>query len=223
MPRIKPTIKAPAITTLFVDIGGVLLTNGWDKESRKLAAKKFRLDFAETEERHHLTFDTYELGKINLEEYLQRVIFYQKRPFTRTQFKQFMFAQSKPYPQMIELICQLKAHYNLQVVVVSNEALELNTYRIKKFKLKNFVDFFVSSCFVHFRKPDADIYKIALNIAQASLAQIVYIEDRPMFIEVAESLGIKSIHHTDYQSTCKKLAKLGLVMFRKPRESSPHI
>jgi hypothetical protein len=33
-------MKPRAITTLFIDIGGVLLTNGWDHLSRKLAAKK---------------------------------------------------------------------------------------------------------------------------------------------------------------------------------------
>src|SRR6266481_545842 len=98
-------VKAPTITTLFVDVGGVLLTNGWDKTSRKLAAQLFNLDFDEMEQRHHMTFDTYEAGKLNLDEYLHRTVFYQKRSFTRAKFQKFMFAQSKPYPQMIELIC----------------------------------------------------------------------------------------------------------------------
>lgn len=200
------------ITTLFVDIGGVLLTNGWGKPSRKLAAKKFKLDFEEMEERHHLTFDTYELGKIDLHEYLHRILFYQKRPFTPAQFKQFMFSQSQPYPEMIELICQLKAQHGLKIAVVSNEASELNAYRIKQFKLKNFVDFFISSCYVHFRKPDPDILRIALNISQTPIEQIIYIEDRAMFVTVAEDLGIKSIHHTDYQSTCAQLAEFGLTI-----------
>ena len=114
------------ITALFLDIGGVLLTNGWDHQARNVAAKTFDLDLAEMEDRHHLTFDTYEEGKLTLEEYLGRVVFYRKRPFTRAQFRRFMFAQSKPYPEMIELIAQLKVRHGLKIAVVSNEARELN-------------------------------------------------------------------------------------------------
>jgi putative hydrolase of the HAD superfamily len=201
---------AKEITTLFIDIGGVLLTNGWDGQARKRAAKTFDLDLHEMEQRHHLTFDTYEVGKITLEEYLNRVVFYDKRTFTRTQFREFMFAQSKPYPQMIELIRQLKVQHKLKIAVVSNEGRELTTYRIRKFKLDGFVDFFISSCFVHFRKPDADIFRIALDIAQVPTERVLYIEDRAMFVQVAESLGIRGIQHEDYKSTGSKLASFGL-------------
>ena len=198
------------ITTLFLDIGGVLLTNGWDHHASKRAAKAFDLDLNEMEDRHHLTFDTFEEGKLTLEEYLSRVVFYQKRSFTRVQFRKFMFAQSKPYPKMIELVRRLKARYGLKIVVVSNEARELNSHRILKFKLDGFVDSFISSCFVHVRKPDADIFRLALDIAQAPARQIVYIENTPMFVQIAEGLGIRSILHTDYRSTCAKLASFGL-------------
>jgi putative hydrolase of the HAD superfamily len=195
---------------LFLDIGGVLLTDGWDHHARKRAATHFKLELAGMEDRHHLTFDTYEEGKLTLEEYLGRVVFYQKRPFTQAQFRRFMFAQSKPFPQMIELICKLKAKYGLKIAVVSNEARELNAYRIRKFKLAGFVDSFVSSSFVHVRKPDADIFRLALDIAQVPARQVVYIEDTPMFVQVAEGLGIQSILHTDYRSTRAKLAAVGL-------------
>jgi putative hydrolase of the HAD superfamily len=202
--------KAPAITCVFLDIGGVLLTNGWDHHARKRAAQSFKLDLTEMEDRHHLTFDTYEEGKLTLEEYLGRVVFYQKRPFTRAQFRRFMFAQSKPYPEMIELIAQFKVRHGLKIAVVSNEARELNAYRIRQFKLGAFVDSFVSSCFVHVRKPDVDIFRLALDIVQVPARQVVYIENTPMFVQVAEGLGIRGILHTDYRSTCAKLASFGL-------------
>ena len=198
------------ITALFLDIGGVLLTNGWDHHARKRAATRFKLELPELENRHHLTFDTYEEGKLTLEEYLGRVVFYQKRSFTRAQFRRFMFAQSKPCTEMIELVRKLKAKYDLKVIVLSNEARELNAYRIRKFKLDGFVDSFVSSCFVHLRKPDADIFKLALDVAQTPALQIVYVENTPMFVQIAEGLGIRSILHTDYRSTRAKLATLGL-------------
>ena len=198
------------ITALFLDIGGVLLTDGWDHHARRGAAKNFKLDLAEMEDRHHLTFDTYEEGKLTLEEYLDRVVFYQKRPFTRGRFRRFMFAQSKPYPEMISLVAQIKVRHGVKIAVVSNEGRELNAYRIRKFKLDGFVDSFISSCFVHVRKPDADIFRLALDIAQAPARQVVYVDNTPMFVQIAEGLGIRSILHTDYRSTCEKMASFGL-------------
>lgn len=206
------TEKEHLITTLFIDIGGVLLTNGWGRQSRKLAADTFGLNLADLEERHHLTFDTYETGKLTLEEYLNRIVFYEPRSFTKDTFREFMLAQSKPYPEMIELICQLKETYCLRIGVVSNEGRELNTHRIGTFKLHEFVDFFISSSFVHLRKPDADIFRLALDIAQVPTNQILYIDDRPLFVSVAEGLGIKGIRHVDYLTTQATLASFGLKM-----------
>src|SRR6476646_8533519 len=124
-----------SVNTIFTDIGGVLLTNGWDRGSRREAIDLFKLDAEETEERHHLTFDTYEVGKITLDEYLDRVVFYRKRSFSRAKFRQFMFHQSKPYPDMLNLLKGLKKKYDCPVAVVSNEGRELAEYRIQKFKL----------------------------------------------------------------------------------------
>ena len=198
------------ITTLFVDVGGVLLTNGWDHHARRRAAKHFKLPWAEMEKRHRLVFETHEEGKLTFTEYLGWVVFYEKRPFTRAQFRRFVFAQSKPYPRMIDLVAQLKIRYRLKVAVVSNESREVNAYRIRKFKLGRFVDSFVSSCFVHIRKPDVEIFRLALDIAQAPARHVVYIENTPMFVQIAEGLGIRSILHIDYKSTCAKLASFGL-------------
>jgi putative hydrolase of the HAD superfamily len=198
------------ITCLFVDIGGVLLTDGWGHKSRKLAAKTFNLVLNEINDRHNMILDTYEMGKLTIEEYLGRVVFYRKRSFTRAAFQKFMFAQSKPYPKMIELVRRLKARHGLKIVAVSNETRELNAHRIRKFKLDGFVDSFISSCFVHLRKPDADIFRVAMDIAQVQARQAVYIENTPRFVQVAASLGIRGICHMDYKSTCAKLASLGL-------------
>jgi putative hydrolase of the HAD superfamily len=202
--------KPTSITCLFVDIGGVLLSNGWDHHARKRAAAHFKLDWDEMQERHSLNFEIQEEGKITLKEYLDRVVFYQKQPFTRTEFQRFMFVQSKPCNEMIGLVRALKARYGLKIVVVSNEARELNAYRIRKFKLDGFVDTFISSCFVGLRKPDADIFRLALDIAQTPTRQIVYIENTSLFVQIAEGLKIKSILHTDYESTHAKLASFGL-------------
>lgn len=200
------------INALFLDIGGVLLTNGWDRNARKQAIEIFGLDAVETEERHHLTFDTYEEGKLTLDEYLTRVVFYEERKFSRQQFREFMQAQSATYPEMIDLIIQLKAKYKLKIAIVNNEGRELNEHRIHHFNLNRFVDFYISSCFVHFRKPDADIYKIALDIAQVKPSEVVYLEDRSMFVDVAKGLGINAICHQEYHSTVEQLANYNLVL-----------
>jgi putative hydrolase of the HAD superfamily len=198
------------ITSLFLDIGGVLLTNGWDHNIRTRAAEKFSLNYEEINERHHLTFDTYEEGKLSLDEYLKRVVFYQPRDFTPDTFKSFMYAQSQPFPEMIELMRRLKTQHGLEVAAVSNEGRELTVYRVQQFKLGTFIDFFVSSCFVHYRKPDADMYRIALDIAQVRPEQVVYIDDRAMFVEVAQGLGIRGIIHKGYETTQKALEAMGL-------------
>ena len=203
-------VNSKKIKVVFLDIGGVLLTNGWDHTMRMMAAEKFGLDYAEMNERHHLTFDTYEEGKLSLNEYLQRVVFFEPRSFSKDEFQDFMFKQSKAYPEMIQLMSELKSAYSLKISAISNEGREMTEHRIRTFNLDQLIDIFISSCFVHFRKPDADIYRIAMDIAQVSAEHAIYIEDRPMFVDVASSLGIQSITHTSVAGTRKALENIGL-------------
>jgi putative hydrolase of the HAD superfamily len=198
------------VTTLFLDIGGVLLTNGWDGKARRRAAETFHLDVEEMDQRHHLTFDTYEEGKLSLNEYLSRVVFHRERSFSLEDFRRFMFAQSRPLPDMIELVCRLKRRHDLKIAAVSNEGRELTEYRVREFQLGSFIDFFIASSFVHFRKPDTDIYCMALDIAQVKPAEVAYLDDRPMFVEVARSLGINGIIHSGCDSSARELANFGL-------------
>jgi len=198
------------IRGLFLDIGGVILTNGWDHTMRQKAAKVFNLDYEELNERHHLTFDTYEEGKLSLVDYLNRVIFYEERSFTSDEFRDFMFEQSQPFQDMIDLIKELKQRHGLKVGAISNEGRELMIYRIQKYELKKFFDFFISSSFVHYRKPDEDMFHMALDVSQIPPEQAIYIEDRPMFVDVAKSLGLNGIYHKSFKSTRDELAGYGL-------------
>ncbi|MEO7485597.1 MAG: HAD-IA family hydrolase [Ferruginibacter sp.] len=200
------------ITTLFLDIGGVLLSDGWGHEFRQQAADKFHLNYEEMNQRHELLFVVYEEGRITLDEYLNRVVFYQKRDFTPPQFREFMFSLTTADTNMLALIKKLKEAYQLKIVVVSNEARELNEFRIQKFGLNSFVDFFVSSCYVHVRKPDPAIFRLALDGAQVPAHEIIYIDDVQLFTQVAADAGIVSIWHKNYLSTAKELAELGLAI-----------
>jgi putative hydrolase of the HAD superfamily len=200
------------IKVMFLDIGGVLLTNGWDHHMRMKAAETYGLNYTEMNERHHLTFDTYEEGKLSLREYLERVVFFQPRPFSIQEFQDFMFAQSKPYLETIDLVRKLKSRYSLRLATISNEGRELTEYRIGKFELDSYIDFFISSCFVHYRKPDEDIYRIALDIAQVKADHSLYIDDRPMFVDVANTLGIHAIIHKSGAGTRAALENMGLLL-----------
>ena len=200
------------VSTLFLDVGGVLLTNGWDRKARARAADKFGLDLEAVNDRHHLNFDTYEQGKQSLDEYMKRVIFYEPRTFSTDTFRQFMLDQSQRLPHMIEFVTALKHRYKLKIAVVSNEGRELTLHRVKKFQLGDFVDFFIFSSFVHLRKPDPDIFSLALDIAQVPPAEVVYLDDRELFVSVAQGLGVRGIHHRDYETARDALAKWGLAL-----------
>lgn len=189
------------ISTLFCDVGGVLLTNGWGRDIRAKAAAHFNLDAKDFESRHQLCFYLYEIGKIDLKGYLQMTVFYQPRSFTYEDFVEFMFAQAEPYPEMIDYVKSLKDKYHLQIVILSNEGRELTERRIKMYHLKEFVDVFVVSAFVQLRKPDREIFRMAMDLVQASPKEIIYIDDRQPFIEIASGLGIHSIKHVNLSST----------------------
>jgi len=197
-------------TTLFVDVGGVLLTNSWDHVARHRAAEHFDLDYEAMNRRHYLVYTLYEEGKLSLEEYLKRTVFYEDRPFSQEDFQDFMLAQSEAQPQMIQLVRDLKTRHGLKVAAISNEGWELAAHRIEKFALKTFVDFFIFSCFVCCRKPDPEIYYRALDIAQVRPEAVVYVEEQPMFVEVAKSLGIRAFSYSGDKVTRQTLAALGL-------------
>ncbi|SHG46580.1 HAD family hydrolase [Pedobacter caeni] len=203
-------MKPITIKALLLDIGGVLLTNGWDSASRRLAAEHFSIDFAEMNDRHRIIFDAYESGKMTLDEYLNLLVFCKERDFSMQEFKDFMFGQSQAYPETIALIKQLKQQYGLQVIAVNNEGRELNEYRVSKFDLKSFFDIFSSSCFVHTRKPDKDFYTIALDLAQVKADEVIYLDDRLVFIQAAQQLGITGIHHSTTENTRLAFAEYGL-------------
>ena len=153
------------------------------------------------EDRHHLTFEVYEEGRITLDEYLNLVVFHQRRPFTRSLFRHFMFQRSKPFPYMIELVSQLKLRMGGKIAIVSNEGRELNAYRMQKFNLHKLADYFISSCFVHTRKPDVNIFRRALDVAQVQVSQSLFIDNTPMFVQIAEELAFQSILHIDLKPT----------------------
>ena len=198
------------ITTLFLDVGGVLLTDGWSRESRRSAATIFKLNLREMENRHQLTFDTYEEGDLTLSEYLKRVVFYETRKFTEEDFTKFIFKQSLPYRDTIAFFKELKSRYQLKIIALSNEGRELNAFRVKKFKLNELFDAFVSSSFVHHRKPDTDIFRMASDISQTVPEHSLYIDNTIMFVKVAQTIGMKGIHYEGLVKLKNQLKRFGL-------------
>ena len=201
-------MKNQPVKVLFFDVGGILLTNGWGHESRKVAAEKFGLDYAEMNVLHNFIFNVYEIGSITLDDYLDTVIFNHPRDFVREDFKEFIYAQSVELPDMLKWLKEWKKDCGFRIISVNNEGKELNDYRVQKFKLHECFDAFISSCEVKMRKPDPGIWKLAMGIAQASPSQCVYFDDRIMFVRMAETLGIRAYQHTDFETTKKILNDL---------------
>lgn len=198
-------MKKTGIKAIFLDVGGIILTNGWDRHSREKAAVEFNLSLEEMNERHALTFDLFETGAISLDAYLDYIIFYQPRSFTHTQFKNFMFEQSKPHLEMIDLIRSVKFYTQCKIIALSNEGKELMDYRIKTFDLTQFVDLFICSGFVRVRKPNSLFYQTALDVSQNRPHEVIYIDDRPFLAEIGQRLGFHAIQHVDYESTKQSL------------------
>ena len=173
-------MKIAEVKVIFLDIGGVLLSNGWGHESRQKAAEAFGFDYAEMDILHHFIFNIYEIGRISLDDYLDTVVFNNPRDFTREDLRAFIFAQSTELPYMLQWFKDCKQACGFRVISINNEGKELNDYRIKTFGLHQCFDAFVSSCEVGMRKPDLGIFKLAMGVAQASPQECVYFDDRPL-------------------------------------------
>lgn len=185
------------ISTIFFDIGGVLLTDGWGHDSRRAAAERFGLDWDEYSDRHGKVAHTIETNGITLERYLDRAIFYRPRTFTREEFRDFIFAQSQPKPDSIDVARQLAAARKYFMATINNEILELNLYRIEQFGLRRYFSVFFSSCFLGLRKPDEAIYHMALQVSQRGPGECIFIDDREVNLECPRELGLATILFRD--------------------------
>lgn len=199
------------IRVLFFDIGGVLLSNGWGHESRQKAAQVFGFDYAEMSTLHDFIFNVYEIGSITLDEYLDTVLFYQPRSFTKADFIDFMLQESKQLPGMLDwLIGWKRDHPGIRIISINNEGRELNDYRIDHFGLDRVFDAFVSSCEVGMRKPDPGIFRLALGIAHAQPEECLYFDDRIILAEAAKKLGILGHQHRSFEETKNIIEQIGM-------------
>jgi putative hydrolase of the HAD superfamily len=199
------------ITHVFFDIGGVLGTNGWDREQRRAAARHFNLDLEELEDRHDESVATLEQGRIDLDEYLRCAVFFRPRSFGLEEFKQYMRAQSAPFPETIELARELAARTGrYRLMTINNESAELNRHRLEHFGLRDIFITFFSSCWVGVLKPALRIYEVALAMSQAEPEGSVFIDDRERNLEPARTLGMRTIRYTDAAQLRQELASLGV-------------
>ena len=198
---------ASTIKVVFMDIGGVLLSNGWGHESREKAAKVFGFDYQEMEILHNFIYNVFEIGSISLDEYLNTTVFHVRRDFTKQDFKAFMYSESVELPNLLHWLKGWKNQTTLSVFALSNESRELNDYRIKTFNLHQLFDGFFSSCYLKMRKPDPRIFIRAMEIAQVSCSECLYFDDRPMLVHAAKKLGMNSILHQDFDTTKEILEK----------------
>lgn len=200
----------PLIRALFWDVGGVLATNAWDRTERAKALDHFHVDPIEFHDRHEMLVSSFERGKITLDDYLDRTVFYRERAFTKDAFKAFMFELSQPYSDVLKFAHALADSGKYFMGTINNESRELNAYRIEKFGMKNIFKVFVSSCFVGFRKPEADIYRLALEITQFPGEECCFIDDRPLNLEAAGKVGMQAVQMQSLEQLRADLGKLGV-------------
>ena len=200
------------VTTIFFDIGGVLLTDGWGHVSRRAAAEKFGLDWDEYSDRHEKVAHTIEVNGLTLERYLDRAIFYRPRSFTREEFRDFIFAQSQPRPDSLKIAEELAESGRYFMATLNNEILELNLYRIQQFALRRCFSVFFSSCFLGVRKPDEAIYRIVLQTTQRTPEECIFIDDREVNLECPRELGINTILFKDAAQLRAELISSGVVL-----------
>ena len=198
------------IRSIFWDVGGVLLTNAWDRAQRMNALAHFQLDEEEFHDRHEMVVSSFERGKITLEEYLDRTVFYRSRSFTRPAFIDYMLSLSQPIPEVLEFARSLAGSGKYFMGTINNESRELNLYRIEKNGLRGIFRVFVSSCFVGLRKPEREIYRMALEITQIPAEECCFIDDRALNLECAAKLGMHTIEMQTLDQLRSDLEKLGV-------------
>jgi putative hydrolase of the HAD superfamily len=200
------------LTTIFFDIGGVLLTDGWGHESRRAAAKKFGLDWEEYADRHERVGHQIETNQLTLDQYLDRAVFYRPREFSREEFRRFIFEQSQAKPESLEILARLAASGKYFLATINNEILELNVHRIEKFGLRSYFTAFFSSCFLGMRKPDEAIYRLALQVSQRQPSECIFIDDREVNLECPHELGLDPIHFRDAPALRSELSQRGVLV-----------
>jgi len=198
------------IKAIFWDVGGVLLSNAWDRSQREQALAHFKLDEEEFADRHELVVASFERGKIDLNEYLERTVFYRSRPFTQDEFRNYIFSLSQPKPEVLSFAKSLADSGRYLMGTINNESLDLNLYRIEKFGMRAIFRVFISSCFVGYRKPETEIYKLALEITQQTAEECCFIDDRALNLEVAKRLGMHVIEMDGVDQLRSDLNKRGV-------------
>ncbi|HEV2352087.1 MAG TPA: HAD-IA family hydrolase [Terriglobia bacterium] len=198
------------ITTVFSDVGGVLLTNGWDRASRHKLVEKFDLALGEFGDRHELVSTAFETGKLDMDHYLDRTVFFKPRTFTRDAVKEFMFAESQPFPDSLAFIARLAEANKYLMTTLNNESTELNQYRIDKFGLRKYFTAFFSSCYLGVKKPDEAIYVLALDLVQRPPEECVFIDDRALNLECAKWHGMNTIQFKNVNQLENDLRALGV-------------
>lgn len=199
-----------AIRAIFWDVGGVLLTNAWDRTQRTAALEHFRLDEEEFHDRHEMVVSSFERGKISLDDYLDRTVFYRTRPFAKDAFREFMFSLSQPFPEVLEFAQALNDSRKYLMGTINNESRELNLYRIDKCGLRKIFRLFLSSCFVGLRKPESEIYRLALDTTQFPAEECCFVDDRPLNLESAAKLGMQTVEMQTIDQLRSDLGRLGV-------------
>lgn len=199
------------VAVILWDVGGVLLSNGWDHGARRAAAERFGLDPAEFERRHEQVETDFETGRMDLDAYLTSTVFHVPRSFPREEFRQFMHERSTAHPAALAYARDLRIGGEYVLAALNNESRELNEYRIGAFGLREIFHIFLSSCYTGRRKPDPDAFRYALQITQRAPHEALFLDDRRENVESAARLGLRTLWVQDPDRIREELASVGIV------------
>jgi len=198
------------IKTAFFDIGGVLGTNGWDREHRKEASRLFGMDHEQYTRLHDEVVPVFEEGLLTLDQYLDRAVFVRPRNFTPEDFKRFMYTRSEPFPESLAVAGALARGGRARMCIASNESDELSRYRQRLFGLAEIFDTFLASCWIGVRKPAAIFYERILAITGARAEESLFVDDREENLVAPKALGFTTIHFQSADQLRRELVAAGL-------------
>ena len=202
-----------SIRTIFWDIGGVVLTNGWDKGQRSRVLSRLGVNLEAYEEVHERANYYWERGLMTAKEFFAQTVL-QANPHLDLTFETLwpqVCAESKVlHAECLDMLSELKEQGSYRLATLNNESRELNEYRLDAFKLRSLFDYFICSGYVHEMKPLPGIFRSAIDVSGFAARTALFIDDKSENCAAAEALGMHVICFKTPRQLCTELAGYGI-------------
>jgi HAD superfamily hydrolase (TIGR01509 family) len=202
-----------SIRTIFWDLGGVVLTNGWDPGQRKRVLSRLGVNLEAYEELHDRANYYWERGLLTAKDFFSQTVLLPNPKLDLTfdmLWPQVCAASKVLHPECLDMLAELKQMGRYRIATLNNESRELNEYRLDAFKLRSLFDYFICSGYVHEMKPNLGIYKSAIDISGFAASSALFIDDKPENCAAAEAVGMHAIRFESPAQLCTALVEYGI-------------